>query len=323
MSIYKSILSISPWIEVMVKTIYWRSALAHELLAPHSRNRKPPAPSPQTIAERVDFERVLEALDALGARRTGLMLLHSSARALAPTMLSPTEICNALLEYLGPKGTLAMPAIPLYREESTGPERLTDSICERTLHYDVRRTPPWTGALPKALMNVPGSIRSRHPLNSMVAVGPRAEAMMADNIVGTNPLPCGPQSSWKYCADHDATIVCLGVDSSHSLTMIHVAEDSWSEQWPIANWYRERKFHVKDGDFETDLTVLERHPRWAINYAERTLQKDLLRLGIIEVREVGSIRIEACSSARLIDYLSSKRASAYPYWFPFWDRVKR
>jgi len=173
------------------------------------------------------------------------------------------------------------------------------------------------------LMGLPGAVRSRHPLNTMVAVGPQAAAMMAHNIDGPRPMPCGPQSSWKFCADRDATVVCLGVDTSHSLTMIHVAEDCWSEQWPVPNWYRERQFHVKDGEFETDLTVLERRPKWAINYGERTLQKDLLKLGIIRVQTVGGIRIEVCSSAALIEYLGSGRRRAYPYWIPFWDKIKR
>jgi aminoglycoside 3-N-acetyltransferase len=251
------------------------------------------------------------------------MIVHSSMSVLAPTGLAPKEICSELLTFLGSEGTLAMPAIPLYPEEPTGRERLTDVICGQRLIYNVRRTPPWTGALPKALMDMPGAVRSRHPLNTMVAVGPQAAAMMKHNIEGRLPMPCGPQSSWKFCADRNATIVCLGVDSSHSLTMIHVAEDCWSKEWPVPNWYRERLFHVTDGDFEMDLTVLERHPRWAINYAERTLQKDLLRLGIIKVREVGGIRIEVCSSAKLIGYLNSKRASAYPYWVPFWIKVNR
>jgi aminoglycoside 3-N-acetyltransferase len=319
MSVYRKVLSLSPWLEVGIKSLYWRSSFFNQLLHRKARQRK--TGRSQNIASPVEFAHVLEALDTLGAGRTGLMIVHSSAAALAPTRLTPKELCNGLLTYLGPQGTLAMPAIPLFREEPSGVARLGNAICNQRLNFDVRRTPPWTGALPKALMGLPGAVRSRHPLNTMVALGPHAEEMMARNIDGPRPMPCGPQSSWKYCADHDAMIVCLGVDSAHSLTMIHVAEDCWSEQWPVPKWYRERLFHVKDGDFEVDLTVVERHPRWAINYAERTLQKDLLKLGIIKVQVVGGIRIEVCSSARLIEYLCSKRRSGYPYWVPFWDRL--
>jgi aminoglycoside 3-N-acetyltransferase len=248
------------------------------------------------------------------------MIVHASGLALRPTGLSPLEICAQLLDLLGPEGTLAMPAIPLYREEPTGPERLTDAICAKRLTYDVRKTPPWTGALPKALMSVVGAVRSRHPLNSMVAVGRHAVSMMQSNIAGGCPMACGPGSSWKFCADQNAIIVCLGVDTAHNLTMIHVAEDSWADQWPIPNWYRERMFHVKDGEFETDLTVLERRPHWAICYGERTLQKDLTAHGIIKVAFVGELRIEVCESAALIEFLNSRKFRGYPYWVPFWEK---
>lgn len=317
------LLGLSPWIEVLVKNLYWRSNTINRVLAARARRRVGVREDSRDVADAIAFDGITSALDRLGVPRSGIMIVHSSMAALAPTGLTPKEVCHGLLEYLGPNGTLAMPAIPLYREEPTGTARLGDEICAKRLTYDVRRTPPWTGALPKALMGLPGAVRSRHPLNTMVAAGPQAAAMMAHNIDGPRPMPCGPQSSWKYCADRDATIVCLGVDTSHSLTMIHVAEDCWSEQWPVANWYRERQFHVKDGEFETDLTVLERRPKWAINYGERTLQKDLLKQGIIKVQTVGGIRIEVCSSAALIEYLGSRRSRAYPYWIPFWDRTAK
>lgn len=267
----------------------------------------------------LSVERITDQLTKLGVPKGGIMIVHASGLALQPTGLAPAQICAQLLDFLGPDGTLAMPAIPLYRDEPTGPERLTDTICGVRLTYDVKRTPPWTGALPKALMGMAGAVRSRHPLNSMVAAGKHAVTMMRTNIDGDRPMACGPGSSWKYCADHNATIVCLGVDTSHSLTMIHVAEDSWADEWPIANWYRDRMFRVKDGEFEADLTVRERRPHWAINYGERTLQKDLIAHGILKVAYVGELRIEVCESAMLVEFLNSRKSSGYPYWLPFWD----
>lgn len=316
-----TILAASPWIEVFVKTLYWRSTLINNVLARRARKRQIPIMVPTSSPATLSFERITDQLTELGVRKGGIMIVHASGLALKPTALAATQLCEKLLDFLGPEGTLAMPAIPLYRGEPTGPERLTDAICAKILTYDVHKTPPWTGALPKALMGVTGAVRSRHPINSMVAVGPHAVSMMAANIDGDRPMGCGPGSSWKFCADHNATIVCLGVDTAHSLTMIHVAEDSWANQWPIANWYRDRMFHVKDGEFETNLTVRERRPHWAINYGERTLQKDLIAHGILKVAYVGGLRIEVCESVVLIEFLNSRKSSGYPYWLPFWDKV--
>jgi len=320
MRIYKNILSLSPWLEVIVKSFYWKSKFIYNFLSSKKKSRSAIQKNERLL--NCDFEHIKEALSSLNVRCGGIMIVHSSMTALRFTGLTPTQICEELINFLGPKGTLAMPAFPLFKEEPVGLDRMKNNICKQRLVYDVRHTRTWTGALPKALMNKPGAIRSRHPLNTMVAIGPHASRMMANNIEGSLPMPCGPQSSWKFCADRDATIVCLGVDTSHSLTMIHVAEDSWSQYWPISNWYRERLFHIIDDNFKKDLKVLERHPRWSINYAERTLQKDLIRYGIIKVKEIGNIRIETCSSAKLIDYLIGKRKKAYPYWIPFWDKLK-
>ena len=314
-----TILAASPWVEVLVKSLYWRSAWIYKLLARRAKRRSKTANVATSQAEQLPFGLITDKLKELGVYEGRIMIVHSSGLALKFTGHSPTEICERLLEFLGPEGTLAMPAIPFYRGEPSGPERLTDSICVKTLVYDLLKTPPWTGSLPKALMGVAGAIRSRHPLNSMVAAGRHAVSMMHANIDGDRPMACGPGSSWKFCADHNAAIVCLGVDTAHSLTMIHVAEDSWSDQWPIANWYRDRMFHVKDGNFETTLTVRERRPRWAINYAERTLQKDLIAHGILKVAYVGELRIEACDSSALVNFLNKRKSSGYPYWFPFWD----
>lgn len=316
-----TLLAASPWVEVFVKTLYWRSPLINNILSQFARKRRKPAVESDGVSEQLPFTCITAKLREFGVGEGEIMIVHASGLALRPTGLSPRQLCEGLLEFLGPEGTLALPAIPLFREEPTGPDRLSDAICSERLTYDVRKTPPWTGALPKAMMGMPGSIRSRHPLNTMVAVGQHAVSMMKSNIDGDRPMACGPSSSWKYCADHNARIVFLGVDAAHSLTMIHVAEDSWADQWPISNWYRERLFKVKDGDFETNLTVRERRPHWAINYGERTLQKDLIEQGILKVTSVGGLRIEICEAAALIEYLNIKKSSGYPYWVPFWNRA--
>lgn len=314
------IFALLPWFEVFVKTCYWRSKFINKILARRIRKASRVTHIPGSEGESIAFELIAAQLLKLGVRKGGIAIIHSSSKAIKPTGLTPAEVCEKLLDLMGPKGTLAMPAFPIYRGEPTGPARLTDSYFVQRLTYDVRRTPPWTGALPRALMGFAGAIRSRHPLNSMVAVGPMAEPMMAANIEGDRPKACGPGSSWKFCADRNASVVCLGVDTAHSLTMIHVAEDC-ADHWPIPNWYRDRMFHIKDGEFETEVTVRERRPRWAINYGERRLQRDLIDSGIVKVGYVGDLRIEVCESELLIEFLNQRNAHGYPYWFPFWDRM--
>ena len=163
-------------------------------------------------------------------------------------------------------------------------------------------------------MRYPGAVRSRHPLNTMVAVGSQALPMMENNLFGANPLPCGNNSSWKYCVDHGAKIVALGVDLAHSLTMIHVAEDSYEGLWPIAGWYRNRKFVVVDKNDREEVVVKERHPKWAKYFAERTLSKDLKEKKLLASAVIDGILVEVIDSQELLEHLNERKSTAYPYF---------
>lgn len=314
----EQILTLSPWIEVLIKNLYWKLSVVNKILSRKARKNTKKNKEKKIEAESIEINDLKSGLKLLEVDPNGIVIIHSTQSELSRTGLNAQDICKLLKETLVPNGTLAMPAIPLFAEEPSGIERMSDDICRKKITYDVKKTRTWTGALPRALMSMPESIRSRHPINSMVALGRHADEMMKDNINGEKPTACGPNSSWKYCADLNATIVCIGVDTSHSLTMIHVAEDSFEEAWPVKNWYRERNFSIKDEGFNCDITVKERRPKWAIYYAERTLQKDLLKNGIIKKLNIKGLKIEICKAQDLLNYLNSRKKESYPYYIPPW-----
>ena len=150
----------------------------------------------------------------------------------------------------------------------------------------------------------------------MVAEGPLASQIMKDNLKGNSPLPCGVNSSWNNCVEHNGIIIGLGTDLTHSLTMIHVAEDVLDENWPVQNWYREKHFKIVDGEIEINKTLRERKPHWgALHYGERTLCKDLISLGIMKSTIIDGVIVEILNSKELISFLNSKNKKGYPY---FW-----
>jgi aminoglycoside 3-N-acetyltransferase len=251
-----------------------------------------------------------------------ILIVHSSAQAIEALGFTPQQLCLFLIDYLGQTGTLAMPAFPLYKEEPKELD-LGNSITNKRLVYNVEKTPVWTGILPRTLLKFVGAVRSKHPINSMVAIGAQADAMMQNNIAGDKPLPCGVNSSWKFCADKNAKILFLGVDVAHSITMIHVVEDSWEADWPIKNWYRDRMFKIVDKNSEQDLTVRERRPKWAMYYAERTLQEKLVSQRILDLRDFHGVSIGLLESHSLVQYLRSERPRAFPYYvLNNWLKIK-
>ncbi len=310
--LFNDLLGISPYIEVLIKNLYWRMPIvqgaAYYLKTINKRLSSPKE------KKYLPFDLIASKIVSLGVVPGDILIIHTSGKELQRTHLSPVEIINSLIHLLGPEGTLVAPAIPFFLEEHKGSKRLTDEICSKRLVYDIKNTPSWTGVIPNTMLKMIDAKRSRHPLNTTVAIGKHAEQMMRLNIAELDPTACGINSSWKYCADRNAKILFLGVDAAHNMTMIHVAEDAWEEQWPINGWYRHRDFIVKDNGTEFLLTVRERHPKWSMYYAERTLQKDLINNKILLVEDIDGFQISFCESKSLLSFLNERKRSAYPYW---------
>lgn len=269
-----------------------------------------------THPQHVDFSDVCSFLGKNGVCEGDILIVHSSMVALKATGLSPLEIIEALHRVVGVTGTIAIPAFPLLRGQPSGAELLLDAAYAVTLTYDVARSPPWTGALAKAAIGIPGSVRSRHPCNSLVAIGAHAEAMMRHNIDDDGCTPCGLGSAWEYCYGKKAKIVALGVDLAHSLTMIHVAEDAFESRWPIKSWYRRRTFNVVDGDFRRTISVRERKHLWSLFYAERAFARDLRVSGIATGTKIGDLDVTFCESDKLVEHMQSQERPEYPYYIP-------
>src|SRR5207248_2362937 len=150
--------ALNPWIEVAIRTAYWRNAAVHALLTKLQNRRRAQAeqqPSPPDA-----LARIVAAIGAFGVGRGDILIVHSDMNLLRRLGLRPAQVNAALLDLLGPEGTLVMPAYPLFGEEPTGLDRLTADMSEVRLRYDPKRTPIWTGLLPHALMRMPGARRS-------------------------------------------------------------------------------------------------------------------------------------------------------------------
>lgn len=313
-TIYNKIALSSPKMEVVLRKLYWNN---YKLL-----NRfKPKSSLKPAEAVKIDFDKIIEHLRSQGIGEGTLLIVHSSYGAIKGSGLSPDEMIDKLLALIGPTGTLAMPVIRHYAEEPPVEQEIKSNLDDVVSIYDVESTPITTGVLPKRLHARPESVTSRFPLNPMCALGPLAKEMMADNINSNSPHD--EHSAWKFCADHNAIIIGLGIDLAHYLTMIHVAEEAYSG-WPIKDWFRKRNFIIKDGDFEMKKTVLERRPQWGmLHLADKLYTKDFKENGILIENTVESTRIGVIESPKLIAYLNSRKAEGYPYIVRKKDMIKK
>ncbi len=156
------------------------------------------------MARIFDRATIAAQLGALGVRRGGVLLVHTSFRAVRPVEGGPLGLVDALRLALGPDGTLVMPT-------------MTDGESV----FDPRATPTVDmGIVAETFWRKPGVVRSTHPGGSFAAEGPHAEAICAPQ-----PLepPHGPESPPGRVLALGGQVLLLGVKHSES-TMLHVAE---------------------------------------------------------------------------------------------------
>jgi aminoglycoside 3-N-acetyltransferase len=160
-------------------------------------------------------------------RRGSVLLVHSSLTALGWVCGGPVAVVQALLDTLGPDGTLVVPTHTPDNTDPAGwqhppvPESWWPIIRAHTPGFDPAVTPSrWMGVIAETVRTWPGARRSDHPQVSFAAVGPVAEAVVAghqlDDMLGEHS-PVGA----VYRLDGD--VLLLGVDHS-SNTSLHLAE---------------------------------------------------------------------------------------------------
>jgi aminoglycoside N3'-acetyltransferase len=120
-------------------------------------------------------------LRALGVRDGGVLLVHTSYRAIRPIENGPLGLIKALREALGPEGTLVMPS---WSGDDDVPFDARTSPAARDL-----------GIVADTFWRLPGVLRSGHCFAG-AAVGPEAAAILADPL----PLPAAhPGKPGRAC----------------------------------------------------------------------------------------------------------------------------
>jgi aminoglycoside 3-N-acetyltransferase len=146
------------------------------------------------------------ALEAAGARRGDTLMVHSHLPAFGLIEGGPQALIVATAAFLGPDGTLVMPAFTL----SFG----------RTRVFDRENTPSEVGALTELFRRTPDVRRSLHPFHSVCALGRRADEI-TDAWAASSFGRGGP---YERLSALDALFVCAGV-TAERLTFVHYAEE--------------------------------------------------------------------------------------------------
>ena len=156
-------------------------------------------------------EQMVRELHALGLKPGNTVLVHSSLRSLGPVPGGPETVIQALLEALGPEGTLLFPALS-YR-----------TVTAENPVFDQRETPCCVGGLPEYFRTRPGTVRSVHPTHSMSGVGRNVPALFRDHHLDTTS--CGPHSPFHRLRELGDWILFIGCGIAPNTSM-HAVEET-------------------------------------------------------------------------------------------------
>jgi aminoglycoside 3-N-acetyltransferase len=181
----------------------------------------PPDGAPRTRAT------LAADLATLPVRHGDVLLVHSSLRSLGWVCGGAVAVVQALLDVLGPAGTLVVPAQTPYNRD---PSLLTDPplpeswwpvVREHLPGFDPAVTPSETvGVVAERVRTWPGSVRSAHPQSSFAAVGRHAEELMRGHRLDCH---LGEESPLARLEEAGARVLLLGVGYDRA-TAFHLAE---------------------------------------------------------------------------------------------------
>jgi aminoglycoside 3-N-acetyltransferase len=140
------------------------------------------------------------------------VLAHSSLSSFGYVRGGADAVIDALLETVGPKGTVLVPTL-------TGSETLS---AENPPFFDPATTPCWTGRIPECFRQRAQAVRSLHPTHSVAAIGAQAQSLTKGHEYSITP--CGPDSPYGRLAQAGGAILLLGVTHSCNTTFHYVEE---------------------------------------------------------------------------------------------------
>ena len=239
------------------------------------------------------IEEVVAQLLTLGVKPGGVLLVHTSFRAVRPVEGGPLGLIQALRQALGPEGTLVMPTM-------TDGEGI----------FDPGSTPTdGMGITAEMFWRQPGVTRSTHPGGSFAAVGPHAERICAPQPLAP---PHGTESPPGRVHDLDGQVLLLGVTHGESTT-VHVAESiamvPYAVEHPCVVEIDGRPTTVMIPETDHCCRGFDRLDGWL---SDRELQRvgrvGNARAGLADARAIVAVAVEQLTEDPLVFLCSTSEA---------------
>jgi len=166
-------------------------------------------------------------LRRLGLTPGGIVIVHASLRSIGWVCGAQVAVVQALLDVLGPEGTLVAPTHtsditdPAEWQNPPVPAEWVHLVREAMPAFDPAITPSaHMGVIAECIRTWPGARRSNHPCVSFAAIGRHANEIVATHTLEDS---LGEGSPLAQLYDLDASVLLLGVAHARNTSM-HLGE---------------------------------------------------------------------------------------------------
>lgn len=215
------------------------------------------------------------------------LMVHSSLSSLGHVEGGADAVIDALLEAVGPGGTLVMPTFCQKERE------------RRFECWDIEASPSDVGRITEVFRLRHAVVRSDHATHSVASQGPQANTITGGHrSAGARPGPWGPVafgvgSPYDRLYDLQAKIVLIGVDSRFN-TLVHYIEHLLVE-FILCN--------VPDlarPSLTAELRAWNKDGIWP-GFDRMQLQDKLLQSGLLAGADCGNARLLMCGVRETVD----------------------
>lgn len=168
----------------------------------------------RAFTRKVERDELLKDLLAAGISSGDTLYVYSAMSRIGNVANGASDVINALLDAVGPHGTLAFPS-------HLSPQHVVDN-CKNGGLLDLRAAKPHTGVVPNLALTLDGVERSSHPFASTCAIGKHAKYLTEGHEL--DPRVCHPNSPLAKLLGLNGKLIGLGTDFA-AIAFYHVIED--------------------------------------------------------------------------------------------------
>ena len=242
---------------------------------------------------------ILAAFSSVGLKNGQTVMVHTSLGSIGYVCGGAQTIIEALIETVGPEGTIMMPTQSwknLDPEDGvhwTVPEEHWQIIRDNWPAYDKMITPTNTmGAVAEMFRSWPGVIRSDHPARSVAAWGKYAEYLTANHDL-SNIFGEGSPIGKLY--ELDGAVLLIGVDYDKN-TSIHLADVR--AEYPSKHSCIEHSAIIEDG-----VRVWKEYETLFVDGEDFvTIGEAFEKTGVVSKASVGNAKLRLMSQRKLVDF---------------------